>query len=157
MQNQQLTEMQIEQIRVLYDLPRDRVFRIKLAAVAAAAQVRAGSLFLVQNQMLSRTSTISSDSRAGLPVDFEQFVARTADVEYRLDGGDYMPLLPAPTPLLLLRTNGERTELTRVQGVVDTETLRRYGGFEGTPAQVSLRVLVILRDCNLKGCSRTGD
>lgn len=153
-----ITEMQIEQLRILYDLPRDRVFRIKLAAVAAAAQVQVGSLFLIQNHLLSRASAVGSDSRAGLPVDFEQYVARTADVEFKLDDGKYLPLVSSRTPLMLVRTDGEGTELTRVQGVVDTETLRRYGAFEGTPAQVSLRVLLILRDCNLiNGCSRTGD
>lgn len=152
-----IVEMQIEQIRVLHDLPRERVFRVELASVAAAAQVQAGSLFLMQNHLLSRAAPFSSDSRAGLPHDYEQVLARTADVGFRLENGRYVAQVAPQTSLMLLRAGADGTATARVRGSTDPAMLRYFAGFEGTPEQVSLRVLVILRECDLGGCRRISD
>jgi hypothetical protein len=152
-----IVEMQIEQVRTLYHLPRERVFRVSLAAVADAAQVQDGALFLIQNQLLSRGPPYASSSRSGLPADFAQFLARTADVEFVLDQDRYVARDLPGTPIMLLRQGAGSTEMARVQDAVDVATMRHYGGFNDTPEQVSLRVLVILRECDLSGCRRTSD
>lgn len=149
-----ITEMQIDQLRVLFDLPRERVFRIRWEKLSSA--LLPGSAFLLQNQMLSRTPVVSSDSRAGLAANFEQVYARAVDVRFEWTGTHYLARDAGASPLLLVRGGESDTEVVRVPaGVIDAATLRRFGTFDGTPAYVQLRALRVLRDCNIDGCRRS--
>lgn len=151
-----ITEMQIEQIRVLYGLPRERMFRLPLVRLAQAAQVP-GGVFLVQNHMLSRVAPFSRDSRVGLAADFQQFYARATDVGFRWNGAAYVREDACAYPLLLVRADVAGSETARVAGEpVAAALLQRFGGFEGAPARVRLRALQVLRECDLQGCRRTG-
>lgn len=152
-----IVEMQIEQVRTLFHLPRERMFRVPLAAIADAAQVQTGALFLVQNHLLSRGPPYGSSSRAGLATDFAQFLARTEDVEFVLDQGRYVARAEPGTAMMLVRKGTGGTDMARVQDAVDVATLRHYAGVTDTPQQVSMRVLVILRECDLARCRRTGN
>lgn len=152
-----IVEMHVEQIRTLYHLPSERVFRVQLADIADAARVQEGSLFLVQNQLLSRVPPYGSSSRSGLSNDFMQFLARATDVDFVLERDRYVARIAPGTPMILLGDGAQGTEMVRVHETVDAATLRRYAGFDQPPQQLSLRVLVVLRECDLSGCRRTGD
>ena len=152
-----IVEMHIEQVRALYHLPRERVFRVQLAAIADAAQVQSGALFLVQNQLLSRGPPYGSNSRAGLSADFVQFLARAEDVDFVLEQGRFVARAEPGTVMMLLRKGAGGTDMARVQDVVDVASMRHFAGFDELPDRVSLRVLVVLRECDLGGCRRTGD
>lgn len=152
-----IVEMQIEQVRALHGLPRERVFRLKPEAIPAALQVQPGALFLVQSHILSRYAPDSSASRASLPPEFEQWLARAVDVEFRLQDGRYVPMVAPQATLMLVRAGAQGTEAARLRGSVEPEQLRRYVDFAGTPERITLRALSMLRECRLSGCTRVGD
>ncbi len=152
-----ITEMHVEQVRVLHGWEREKVFRIKLSAVAAAMQRHPESMFLLQNVLLSRAAPYRPGNLAGLPPDFVQTLSRVETVEFVREGDRYVVGQRPEMPRMLVRDSGVDGEMSIVMDGVEPEVLRHFGGFDGLPDRVSMKVLAVLRLCQLDGCRSYGD
>lgn len=152
-----VTEMQVDQIRALYGWDRKRVFRIKLAAVAAAVKSNTNGVFLLQSALLSRRAPFVGGNLEGLPQIFVQTLSIIDSTEFVLEGDHYVVTDRPQMPRLLAGATGTPDQLAMVTGTVAPDMLRRYGGFSGLPPRVQLRVLAVLRLCRLDGCQSYAD
>lgn len=144
-----ITEMQIEQIRVLNNWTPERVFRIKLPAIKAAIARHPNGVFLIQTVLLSRNPPFRPGNLAGLPQSFLQVLATADQIDFVRSGNDYRVAQRPELPVMLVDDEGGHAI---VLGSAPLDVIRHFARFEGAPEHIRLSVLRPLRVCELAGC-----